>query len=129
MTIRDKFVNVRFTEEEYVNLLTLMDLEGYNSRSRFIRTRIFDTAPRRRNLSKNDANTAKQFELLNSQIHKIGVNYNQVVKSINTVVGIRDKNGKTVISSAMVEYKLGQLKKQMDNIIKLLQSIVPSEPN
>lgn len=129
MNIRDKFVNVRFTEEEYVNLLTLMDLEGYNSRSRFIRTRIFDTAPRRRNLSKNEANTAKQFELLNSQIHKIGVNYNQVVKSINTVVGIRDKNGKTVISSAMVEYKLGQLKKQMDNIIKLLQSIVPSEPN
>lgn len=129
MTIRDKFVNVRFTEEEYVNLITLMDLEGFNSKSRFIRTRIFDTTPRRRNLSKNDANTAKQFELLNSQIHKIGVNYNQVVKSINTVVGIRDKNGKTVISSAMVEYKLGQLKKQMDNIIKLLQSIVPSEPN
>lgn len=129
MTIRDKFVNVRFTEEEYVNLLTLMDLEGYNSRSRFIRTRIFDTAPRRRNLSKNEANTAKQYELLNSQIHKIGINYNQVVKAINTVVGIRDKTGKTVISQAMVEYKLGQLKKQMDNIIKLLQSVAPSEPN
>ena len=129
MTIRDKFVNVRFTEEEYVNLLTLMDLEGYNSRSRFIRTRIFDTAPRRRNLSKNEANTAKQYELLNSQIHKIGINYNQVVKSINTVVGIRDKTSKTVISQAMVEYKLGQLKKQMDNIIMLLQSVAPSEPN
>lgn len=129
MTIRDKFINIRFTEEEYVNLITLMDLEGYNSKSHFIRNRIFDTAPRRRNLSKNDANTAKQYELLNSQIHKIGINYNQVVKSINTVVGIRDKTGKTVISQTMVEYKLGQLKKQMDNIIRLLQSVAPTEPN
>ena len=129
MITRDKFVNVRFTEEEYVNLITLMDLEGYNSKSRFIRDRIFDTTLRRRNLSKNDANTAKQYELLNSQIHKIGINYNQVVKSINTIVGIKDRTDKTVISKAMVEYKLGQLKKQMDTILKLLQSVAPSEPN
>lgn len=121
--IRDRFITIRFTEEEYVNLGTIMKLEGYNSRSRFVRDRIFITSIRRRNLSQNDANLSKQIELLNAAINKIGINYNQTVKAVNRAVGLRDKEGNPVVTDRLMDFRLNGLKKQMDGILTEIQKL------
>lgn len=121
--IRDRFITIRFTEEEYVNLGTIMKLEGYNSRSRFVRDRIFITSIRRRNLSQNDANLSKQIELLNAAINKIGINYNQTVKAVNRAVGLRDKEGNPVVTDRLMDFRLTGLKKQMDGILSEIDKL------
>ena len=83
--VRKHYVNVRFSESEYENLATLMRLAGYRNRSRFIRESLLSTRCRRRNLSRNEANLSKQIELLRAEIRRVGVNYNQRVKTLNTL--------------------------------------------
>ena len=110
-------ITFRITNEEAINLDTLMSLEGFRSRSKFIRKRLFGRKIQRRKLISSEANICKQIEILRADIKKIGVNYNQVVKAVNTVVKLKGRDGRPVVSTRSMEYKLSGMKTLMEGIL------------
>ena len=121
--VRKHYVNVRFSEVEYENLATLMRLAGYRNRSKFIRESLLSKRYRRRNLSRNDANLSKQIELLRTEIRRIGVNYNQRVKTLNTLALIRDRLGRPVVSHKDIEHDMTDMKRMMDAMVSKVSLI------
>lgn len=115
--VRKHYVNVRFSESEYENLATLMRLAGYRNRSRFIRESLLLTRCRRRNLSRNEANLSKQIELLRAEIRRVGVNYNQRVKTLNTLAKFRDRQGRMIVSATDIEHDMTDMKRMMDTMV------------
>lgn len=93
-------LTVNLTDEQYVRFLTLFEQSGVGSLSAFIAARIFGDEFR---VVKTDAAavgfTAKLTEL-NSQIRRIGVNYNQCVKELHVKFGEQ--------KALMLLYKLEQ---------------------
>ena len=69
------------------------------------------------NFVSSDANICKQIEILRADIKKIGVNYNQVVKAVNTAVKLKGRNGQPVVSTRSMEYKLSGMKTLMEGIL------------
>ena len=115
--VRKHYVNVRFSEAEYENLMTLMRLAGYRNRSKFIRESLLSKRYRRRNLSLNEANLSKQIELLRTEIRRVAVNYNQRVKTLNTLAKFRDRQGRVIVSSADIERDMTDMKRMMDSMV------------
>ena len=115
--VRKHYVNVRFSESEYENLATLMRLAGYRNRSKFIRESLLSKRYRRRNLSLNEANLSKQIELLRTEIRRVAVNYNQRVKTLNTLAKFRDRQGRVIVSSADIERDMTDMKRMMDSMV------------
>ena len=108
---------MRFSEAEYENLMTLMRLAGYRNRSKFIRESLLSKRYRRRNLSLNEANLSKQIELLRAEIRRVAVNYNQRVKTLNTLAKFRDRQGRVIVSSADIERDMTDMKRMMDSMV------------
>ena len=117
------YVNVRFSEKEYEKLTTLMYLAGYKNRSRYIRESLLLKRYRRRRFRRNEANIAKQIELLRGDIKRIGVNYNQRVKALNTLASLRDKQGRAVITSHDIERDMSEMKKMMEDMVSKVTQI------
>ena len=120
---RDHYINVRFSDEELEKLMLRMRLSGYNNRSKYIRESILSTRVRRRNLSRNDANLAKQIDMLRVELKRIGVNYNQRVKSLNTLAKLRDKNGRVIVNAADIDHDMMQMKRMMDGMVQKVNEI------
>ncbi len=120
---RDHYINVRFSDEELEKLMLRMRLSGYNNRSKYIRDTILSTRVRRRNLSRNDANLAKQIDMLRVELKRIGVNYNQRVKSLNTLAKLRDKNGRVIVNAADIDHDMMQMKRMMDGMVQKVNEI------
>lgn len=80
-----KRINVRLTELEWVDLEREMRRSGYLSKSKFIRESIFSIRRRSVRGIKLSENTSQNLIELISNVKKIGVNYNQVVKTYNSV--------------------------------------------
>ena len=114
---------MRFSEAEYENLATLMRLAGYRNRSKFIRESLLSKRYRRRNLSLNDANLSKQIELLRAEIRRIGVNYNQRVKTLNTLAKFRDRQGRMIVSRTDIEHDMTDMKRMMDSMVSKVSLI------
>ena len=117
-------VRFRVTEEELTKLETLMALEGFRNRSSYLRKCVLGgRIYARRNLKRTDANITKQIQLLRTEIKKIAVNYNQVVKSMNTFARLRDKQGHSVISEVTVNGHLTDLKAMMVSLLSKVNTI------
>jgi hypothetical protein len=77
-------VMVRFTDQEYARFLSMYDESGVYAKSVFIKARVFNESFR---VIKHDQGTMEyvaKLTTLYSQFRSIGVNYNQVVKHLNT---------------------------------------------
>lgn len=75
---------VRFSDQEYARFLTLYEESGVYAKSVFIKARVFNEAFR---VIKHDQGTMEYVAKLTqfyAQFRAIGVNYNQVVKLLNT---------------------------------------------
>lgn len=96
----------------------LMNIMGYRSMSLFIRDQLFRSRVQRRNLRKTEANLTRQMEQVRMEIKRIGVNYNQVVRSINTLSKLRDKHGNSVVSAAAIDGNLTDMKKMMEALLQ-----------
>ena len=116
-------ISFRLTEDEAAILDSSMVLEGFRSRSKYIRTVLMRGRLRRRYLSRNTANISKQIELLRSEIKRIGVNYNQVVRAVNTLAQLRDKQGNAVITSHTIDGKLTDLRMMMISVLDKVDTI------
>jgi len=115
--IKDKFVNVRFTPNELVKLDLFMELDGYKSRSKFIRSRVLNNKGERR-VRRLPPDIEQKLTILTAEIKRIGNNYNQVVKAVNTAVSLTSKGGNPVVSTRSMEYQLSKLKKMMQEILE-----------
>ena len=100
-----------------------MRLSGYNNRSKYIRETVLSKRLQRRNYSRNDANLAKQIDMLRVELKRIGVNYNQRVKSLNTLAKLRDKNGRVIVNAADIDHDMMQMKRMMDGMVKKVNEI------
>ena len=100
-----------------------MRLSGYNNRSKYIRETVLSKRLQRRNYSRNDANLAKQIDMLRVELKRIGVNYNQRVKSLNTLAKLRDKNGRVIVNAADIDHDMMKMKKMMDGMVQKVNEI------
>lgn len=100
-----------------------MRLAGYRNRSKFIRESLLSTRCRRRNLSRNEANLSKQIELLRAEIRRVGVNYNQRVKTLNTLAKFRDRQGRMIVSATDIEHDMTDMKRMMDAMVSKVSLI------
>jgi hypothetical protein len=114
---------VRFSDKEFEKLNTLMTLSGFNNRSKFIRYSILHRRDRRRFLSRNDANVAKQIEMLRLDLKRIGVNYNQRVKTLNRLANMKDRQGKAIVNARDIEHDMTEMKHMMDGMVKTFSEI------
>ena len=75
---------VRFTDEEYARFLTMFEQSGVLSKAQFIKARVFDATFRVIQKDLGTMEIAARLTTFLAQFRKIGVNYNQVVKELNT---------------------------------------------
>lgn len=123
MTNKTVKISFRMTEEDVAKLDALMSMEGYKSRSNYIRKKILGARVFRRNLRRHEANISKQIELLRAEIRRIGVNYNQVVRAVNSMARLRDKRGNAVITAHTIDGKLTDLRQMMISVLDKVDAI------
>jgi len=97
-----------------------MELSGYRSMSIFIRDALFSIRLQRRNYSKTDPNLVRQVAMLRSEIRQIGVNYNQRVKTLNTLAKLRDKKGNLIVNARDIDRDMLEMKKMMEGMTTLV---------
>lgn len=120
MDLLSRKVSVRLTEKEYETLRMKMELSGYRSMSIFIRDALFSIRLQRRNYSKTDPNLVRQVAMLRSEIRQIGVNYNQRVKTLNTLAKLRDKKGNLIVNARDIDRDMLEMKKMMEGMTTLV---------
>lgn len=118
--IRNRFVGLRFTDSEFENLRLKMELSGYRSISIYIRDMLLSTRIRRRSVYKADPNLERQLTMLRSEIRKIGVNYNQRVKTLNALSKRVDKKGRPIINARDIDRDMLEMKKMMESMTNLV---------
>ena len=123
MTNKTVKITFRMTEEDAAKMDALMALEGFRSRSKYIRKKVIGARVFRRNLRRNEANISKQIELLRAEIKRIGVNYNQVVRAVNSMARLRDKRGNAVITAHTIDGKLTDLRTMMISVLDKVDAI------
>ena len=123
MTNKTVKISFRMTEEDVAKLDALMSMEGFKSRSNYIRKKILGARVFRRNLRRHEANISKQIELLRAEIRRIGVNYNQVVRAVNSMARLRDKRGTAVITAHTIDGKLTDLRQMMISVLDKVDAI------
>ena len=121
--LRNRRLTVRFTEEEFEKLMIQMQFAGFNSMSFYARSVLLEGRIRRRNLSKSTSNLTREITLLKSELRKIGVNYNQRVKALNTLAKLRDKNGRVIVNAADIDHDMMQMKRMMDGMVQKVNEI------
>lgn len=121
--IRKHYVNVRFSDKEFEKLNTLMRLSGYNNRSKYIRAILISKRYQRRNFSRLNSNVAKQIELLRLDLKRIGVNYNQRVKTLNRLALVRDRHGNIIINARDIEHDMTEMKEMMTEMVRTFSVI------
>lgn len=110
-------MSLRLTEEEHIRIKSLMAMMGYRNVSLFIREQILGTRVQRRNLSKTEANLSRQIEQVHTEIKRIGINYNQVVRAVNTLAKLRDKRGNAVITATTIDGNLSDMRVLMETLL------------
>ena len=123
MTKRTVHITFRITEEDSIKLKALMSRMGYRNRSTFLREQVLNKRVQRRNLRRTEANLSRQVEQLRIEIKRIGVNYNQVVKAVNTLSKLRDKHGNAAVSAASIDGNLTDMKMMMEALLERVKFI------
>ena len=117
------FIGFRLTDDEYIRLKSLMNMMGYRCVSLCIRDQLLKTRVQRRNLRRTEANLSRQLEQLTTEVKRIGVNYNQVVKALNTLAKLRDSRGNAVVTSTAINGNLTDMKLLMESLLTRVMMI------
>ncbi len=112
---RTRRLNIRLTELEYIDFRHRMEDAGYKSVSRYIRKKLFSTRVMPVRRAVQEEKVLESMRLLVAEVKKIGVNYNQVVKSYNA--------SKNKISSYGTERKINELYKMTSLLVKEIQLV------
>ena len=120
---RTRKITIRVTDSEALKLKSLMSMMGYRNVSLFIRDQLLKTRVQRRNLRRTEANLSRQIEQLTTEIKRIGVNYNQVVKALNTLAKLRDGRGNAVVTATAIDGNLTDMKLLMESLLTKVMMI------
>lgn len=118
---RNRFHNVRFTDKEEILLQHRLNTAGYKSISRYMRDCALGngiTVPRKIRLT--DRGLRDQLNAINASIQKIGVNYNQTVAAISTLIVSTRENGAAPGVVHGLEKRLDKLYKETVKIPELM---------
>ena len=121
--VRKHVISLRLSDNEFEKLNAQMLLEGYRNKSKYIRETILVKRIQRRNFRRTEANITKQLALLKTEIVRIGNNYNQKVKALNTLAKLRDKSGRPVVTAGMVRTDLADMKAMMGEILEKVRLV------
>ena len=121
--VRKHVIAIRFSDAEFEKLSMQMQLEGYRNRSKYIRETVLVRRIQRRNFHRTEANITKQLALLKAEISRIGNNYNQKVRALNTLAKLRDRNGRPVVTAGMVRTDLADMKSMMSEILEKVRIV------
>lgn len=121
--VRKHVIAIRFSDAEFEKLSMQMQLEGYRNRSKYIRETVLVRRIQRRNFHRTEANITKQLALLMAEISRIGNNYNQKVRALNTLAKLRDRNGRPVVTAGMVRTDLADMKSMMSEILEKVRIV------
>ena len=128
---RTRYVGIRFTEKEWELLRNQMMNYDYLSISRFIRDKVLDKRIKiDRSVVLTDRVFRNQINSLSTIVSRIGVDYNQATKRINSLVKQKRADGSPVINARAANYYLCklqsmtvELKKSMDYVIQLVENL------
>ena len=113
---RDVRYTIRFTEEESERIKTDMKNLNFLSFSKYTRSLLLKKKVTIQRETITDRSIRNQINEISGKIGKIGVNYNQVVKLLQSMSNTTKKDGRPVINTKIVA-------SQMDQIVKLTKEI------
>ena len=128
---RKRFVGLRFTEAEFQQIEAQMRKADYIAISKFIRDRALNKQIKvRKNIILTDRNLRNMINDISTRIAKIGVDYNQATKQLNTLSKKTRSDGSPVINARAANYYLTkvatmtrELKEQMDLVISIVDRL------
>ena len=128
---RKRFVGLRFTEGEFEQIESQMRKADYISISKFIRDRALDKQIKvRKNIILTDRNLRNMINDISARIAKIGVDYNQATRQLNSLSKKQRADGSPVINARAANYYLNkvaimtkELKDQMDLVITIVDRL------
>lgn len=104
---KTQIINFRLSEADYQKLLLNMDVEGYSSKTKYIRSRILGRRGISAHVVAADGSSASQrIQELIIQVKKIGGNINQTTRNFNYLIKLQ-QDGKRAISNRTL-LQLGQ---------------------
>ena len=111
-------IQVRFTDDEMARIKAIMDTEGYNTFSCFIRDSVLrKRLPYRTEVDKvTDSVFREKINALIYQVNKIGVNYNQVVATWKKQAARVRPDGTPWMDTRSVEVRLMDLMRLTENL-------------
>ena len=128
---RKRFVGLRFTEGEFEQIESQMRKADYISISKFIRDRALNKQIKvRKNIILTDRNLRNMINDISARIAKIGVDYNQATRQLNSLSKKQRADGSPVINARAANYYLNkvalmtkELKEQMDLVITIVDRL------
>jgi len=80
----NKRIRINLNHEEFKAVMKDFDESEYQSRSQYIRARVLDKEIRTRSVHSNLVQLENALTDSNEELHKIGVNMNQIARHLNT---------------------------------------------
>ena len=120
-----RFIGVRFTQKQFLQLETQMRNSDYTSLSRYIRDKVLNRQVFiRKDIVLSDRNLRNQINNLSSIVARVGVDYNQATKKFNTLLKMKRADGSPVINARAANYYLTQLNIQTRELIAAVGHII-----
>jgi len=122
---RSRFVGLRFTEKEFVQLQAQMANADYLSLSKYLRDKALDRQIQiNKNVVLTDRNLRNQINNITATISKIGVDYNQATKKFHTLSKMKRPDGSPVINVRAANFYLISLQKMTRDLNKAMDQVI-----
>ena len=124
--------SIRFTEEENERIKTDMKNLNFLSFAKYARSLLLKKKVTIQRETITDRSIRNQINEISGKIGKIGVNYNQVVKLLQSLSSTTKKDGRPVINTKIVASQMDQIakltkeiKKQQERLIEQVAMVNP----
>ncbi len=126
---KNKIITFRLNMSEYEQLLSNMRSLDYLSKTKYIRACVLNKRHTIKTVKMTDRAIRNQINEISAKLSKIGTNYNQVVKHINTLATAKKKNGDPVINTMFLTYQLNHIEKMTIEIRDIMKEIISQVGN
>jgi hypothetical protein len=120
----DKKINFWVTQEEYESIKADQQSMDYTNLSKYLRSLVLRKKIPIKKVVVTDRAIRKQINDISIKIGRIGANYNQAIKKINSLAGATRKNGDPVLNTKYLTHQLDRLERMSSQVITLQQSLI-----
>lgn len=120
----DKKINFWVTQEEYESIKADQQSMDYTNLSKYLRTLVLRKKIPIKKVVVTDRAIRKQINDISIKIGRIGANYNQAIKKINSLAGATRKNGDPVLNTKYLTHQLDRLEGLSSQVIALQQALL-----